>query len=856
MQTKIWFFLIFLSFGVNAQVTETFSDGDFSANPSWIGTTADYIVNSSFELQTNLAVAATSYLSVYHGLTTLNDKEWRLRVKMSFSPSTQNFGRIYLCAASQDPTTNPDGFYIQLGETGATDAVKLFSQVGGASTLICSGAAGAIANSFDFGIQVIRNNSGLWSLSTDAAGGTNYVFQSNGTDATNLLGTYFIWQCTYTVSNANKFYLDDIYVGSVILDLAAPALISAVAVDATHVDVFFNEPLEIIAAQNVGNYDVQPFNSASNAVLDVSDPKSVHLTTATPLSNGNQYTLFAYNIEDLAGNDTTLQSTTFTFFIPETPLPGDVIINEVFADPSPVIGLPELEFVEIYNRSNKYFDLAGWKIGDISADGTIATSILAPNEYRVLCSVSSVPSFTNSAGVSSFPSLNNAGDDLVLKDPNGIVLDKISYTEDWYQDLIKQAGGYTLERINPTLVCSSSHNWIASNAALGGTPGTQNSVYDASMDTQAPSVSLALALAPNVLTLQFSEPMDAVILQAASLTVQPALTETNRILNGTQPTEMSVLFTPNIAPSTTYTYELSNVEDCAGNVTTIKGFFILADDPVKGDIVINEILFDPITGANDYVELYNTSDKVFDLFHLNFASISNDTVANVKQIPEHFILFPGEYAVVTKDTNSVKTIYPTHGVGRFMKSELPTYANDAGTVILKTDFLILDSVSYTDDWHFKLLDAKDGKALERINALDGSNDANNWHTAAEAIGFGTPGLENSQFVPYSESGDLSLPNKVFSPDNDGFEDVLQLRYSMAENGMLANISIYDDHGRLVRKLSENEFLATEGVIVWDGVKDDETKASIGQYIVLFEAFQATSGTKFAARRSCVLAGKL
>ena len=856
MQTLISFFLLFFSFGVNAQLIENFSDGDFTANPAWSGTTTDYIVNPNFELQTNLATAATSYLSVPHGLTTLDDKEWRLRVKMSFSPSTQNFGRIYLCAAGFDPTLNPDGFYIQLGETGATDAVKLFRQVGGSSTLICSGALGAIANSFDFGIQVIRNNAGLWSLSTDAAGGTNYVFQSTGSDATNLLGTHFIWQCTYTVTNVNKFYLDDIYIGNVIVDLAAPVLISAVAIDATHVDVLFNEPLNITVAQTLGNYDIQPFNSASNAVLDGSDPKLVHLTTASPLSNGNQYTLFAYNMEDIAGNDTSSQSTMFTFFIPETPLPGDVIINEVFADPTPVIGLPELEFVEIYNRSNKYFDLAGWKLGDLSADGTVATSILAPNEYRVLCSTSSAPSFTNSVGVSSFPSLNNAGDDVVLKDPNGVVIDKISYTEDWYQDAIKKAGGYTLERVNPTLVCSSAQNWIGSNASIGGTPGIQNSVYNAAVDTQSPSVSLAFALAPNVLTLQFNEPMDAAILQAASLTVQPTLTETNRVLNGTQPTEMSVVFTPNIAPSTTYTYQLSNVEDCAGNVTTINGSFILAADPLKGELVINEILFDPITGANDYVELYNASGKVFDLYHLNFANISNDTVANSKQIPTHFILLPGEYAVVTKDTNSVKTIYPNHGIGRFVKSELPTYANEAGTVILKTDFLILDSVSYLDDWHFKLLDSKDGKALERINALDGSNNQNNWHTAAETIGFGTPGLENSQFVPLSASGDLNLPNKVFSPDNDGHEDVLQLRYSMNENGMLANISVYDDQGRLVRKLSENEYLGTEGVIVWDGVKDDETKASIGQYIIIFEAFQTNTGTKFADRKTCVLAGKL
>jgi hypothetical protein len=84
---------------------------------------------------------------------------------------------------------------------------------------------------------------------------------------------------------------------------------------------------------------------------------------------------------------------------------------------------------------------------------------------------------TDAAGVTSFPSLNNAGDDVVLKDSNGNEIDKLTYTDDWYQDLIKKSGGYSLELINPNDPCSDASNWIASTSSSGGTPGFQNSVY-------------------------------------------------------------------------------------------------------------------------------------------------------------------------------------------------------------------------------------------------------------------------------------------------------------------------------------------------------------------------------------------
>ncbi|MCB0784182.1 MAG: hypothetical protein KDC02_08185, partial [Flavobacteriales bacterium] len=82
--------------------------------------------------------------------------------------------------------------------------------------------------------------------------------------------------------------------------------------------------------------------------------------------------------------------------------------------------------------------------------------------------------------------LNNSGDPLVLTDDNGTTIDAVTYDLSWYNDAVKDDGGWTLEQIDPTTPCSGAANWTASNAGAGGTPGAQNSVYAIVPDSDPP----------------------------------------------------------------------------------------------------------------------------------------------------------------------------------------------------------------------------------------------------------------------------------------------------------------------------------------------------------------------------------
>ncbi len=859
------YFLLFVLLLTNSrlfsQINDDFLDGDFTNLPTWSGTNVDFIVNPSLELQLNNTIASTSYLSTAHGLFTLDNKEWKFITRQTFSPSSSNYGRVFLTADNADLTLVQNGFYIQLGEAGTTDAVRLFKMVSGVSTELLAGPAGQIANSFSAGIRVVRDNGANWSLLIDGTGGTSYTLAGTVNEPANLLGTHFGAMQVYTASNANKYFYDNIYVGDEIVDLSPPTLLSATAINANLIDVLFDEALDQVTAETSGNYDIQPFLSAATATLDGTNPALVHIIPTFNLTNGNTYTLFTNLIEDISGNASGSQSVNFTYLVAETPIAGDVVINEFMCDPTPVVGLKNAEYVEIYNRSNKILNVSGWKLGDASSFGTAQNGWLLPNDYIVLTATANIDSFSVATAVTSFPSLNNSDDAVVLYDNSGNKLDSIFYSIGWYHDTNKDDGGYSLERINPDDPCSDITDWKASNNLNGGTPGSINSVYDTTADVQTPTITQIIASAPSLIEVFFNEGMDPISLTNSTVITSPTLTIQNKFFSGDDPTTLSINFNEVLVGSQTYQIELQNIADCWMNSIDLSETFALAETAVKGDVIINEIMFDPLTGGSDWVELYNNSDKLVDLYEWQLAKISDGVISNNDIIEQHYLLEPGDYVVLTENVSHITQNYTASVLGKFIETGVPSYNNDSSTVYLLDNQIfppnnVIDKVSYLDDWHFKLLDATKGKSLERIDPNGVSDDKNNWHTAAEAIGFATPGGENSQLTFAVSNGTFSFTSETISPDNDGMEDVLQINYEMEEAGFVGNFTIYDDRGRKIATVFQSELLASRGTFTWDGVRDDNTKASIGQYVALFEAYNIDGGAVFSKKKAFVVAGRL
>lgn len=852
---SVFFLTQLTSYG---QIFDDFSDGDFTSGPAnWSGTGADYTINGGGELQLNNVGAATSYLSTLHNLSPFatSNKEWQFWTRQAFSPSSGNFGRIYLTAGSADLSSAPDGFYLQLGEAGTTDAVRLVKSDGGLDTELTAGPSGQISTSFIIGIRVVRDVAGNWSLYIDPAGGTNFGLVGTATDATDLLGTHSGMLNVYTSSNSTNFYYDNIYIGEEILDTDPPVLLSATAVNANLVDLLFDEGLDQTSAELAANYAFNPTLGITSITLDGSNPALVHIVPSAPLANGQNYDVTTTGIEDVSGNISGAQTESFAYLIAEIPAAGDVVINEVMFDETPAVGQPLVEYVEIYNRSTKIFNVQDWKLGDASSNGTLLSEWLLPDSYMVLTKTSGVDSFAVATGVTSFPSLNNTGDDLILRSDAGLTLDSISYLDDWWNNS-NISGGVSIERINPNDPCSDGNDWTASADPSGGTPGAQNSVFDPTPDTTDPELSFLLALSPNFLEIHYSEGMDSTTLSNATLVFSPTLSVLNNYVLSS-PADMQTLeLTPDFVGSQTYTVEIQGVSDCWGNTTTLFGEFALPEIAQAGDLIINEVLADPVSGGKDWIEIYNNSDKLIDLFNFQIADYDDDTVANFKLIDQHILIGADEYIVLGEDIAQIAQHYTTVVPDNLYEMDLPSYSNDSGTVYLIYNNTVMDRVAYKNDWHFRLLDSEDGVSLERIDPNGESSNGNNWHSAAEAIGFGTPGLVNSQFYPALSNGEFNYTNDVVSPDSDGYQDVLQINYQMVEPGFVGHFTVYDDRGRLIKRVVQSELLGASGTFSWDGVNEDGNKSSIGTYVGVFEAFQMSGGVVFTKRKAFVVAGNI
>jgi hypothetical protein len=537
------------------------------------------------------------------------------------------------------------------------------------------------------------------------------------------------------------------------------------------------------------------------------------------------------------------------------------------ADPTPQISLPSNEWIELKNVSANPINLQNWRIGDATGQsGPMPNFILQPDSFVIVCTGSAVTTmqgYGRVVSVTSFPSLDNEGDQLYLKSNTGLTVHAVSYSLSWYQNAVKSDGGWTLEMIDTKNPCSGNSNWKASTDARGGSPGIKNSVDAVNIDQSVPTIKNAYTIDNLNIVIVFDEPVDSL----------KGSTVSNYSIDGglgiQSATSISPLFdkvqlrlTTAMQANTVYTIIVNNVTDCKNNTigTRNKAKIGLPVDAAVMEMVVNEILFNPKSGAGDYIEFYNRSNKIFDANKLFVANRNSSGVISsaklISTIP--YYIFPGDYIVVTEDAINLPLNYMVQNPDAvFVVSSMPSFPDDQGDVILlNLQGAVVDEVKYKNDWQFALIANPDGVSLERIDPDGISQEATNWHSAASTAGFGTPTYKNSQYkLLQSINATIEITPKVFSPDNDGRDDIATIQYKTTEPGYVANITIYDANGRPVRNLVKNSTLGLQGYWIWDGLDDKKLKLSIGTYILFTEIFNL-AGKKEIFKNVVVLARQL
>ncbi len=419
--------------------------------------------------------------------------------------------------------------------------------------------------------------------------------------------------------------------------------------------------------------------------------------------------------------------------------------------------------------------------------------------------------------------------------------------------------------IDKSIAGSKYFGVLAVNSATNG----KNYLFD---DFVVKGVELVDIIPPKISSLQIKEPNQIEITFSEEVNISNAVFDVNNyqpssIIQSADKTKITLIFQSDFERGIIYLVSIDGIVDAANNPlgkTEIKTGIVEAVE--RGDIVINEILFDPQTDGAEFIEVYNVSSKIIDCTTLFFATRNtNKQFSTGNLFPKGYYLFPNDYVAVSQNAEVLPTFYPIPDDANIKTAEKWSALNNTGANLLigrieNKDTLILDEVSYSSKWHHQLIKNTKVVSLERIHPLLPSDNSSTWHSAASDVNYATPGYKNSQFREIQSIGEVSkkwfFPDpEVFTPDNDGKDDVCFIRYKTAEKGFTASVTIFNSTGHTIAPLASNMLLGEEGYLIWDGKTKNGQNVNPGVYLLYVELVNINSGVKKIEKTPIVVSSR-
>jgi len=625
---------------------------------------------------------------------------------------------------------------------------------------------------------------------------------------------------------------------SVIFDQRPPEIILVDFLNENEIMVSFDEALDPVLSLVNSYYSLDGREPVETIHGEL--PHQMILLFDFDLEKGRSYALQVVKLEDLNGNAISMQLVEFWFDGPVSPSYRELVINEIMAAPRAGHELPDTEYVELFNAGQHDLSIGGLSLANSRSSTVLPNANLLPGQYLILVPASrkeEMDQYGAAIGLTNWPTLLNDGDEVRLLDRKGDTLDETIYSTASYGSSQKAQDGFSLEIVNPYSPCPENENLKPSEASQRGTPGQENSVFDDSPDTISPILLKAEANGRTEIVLEFSKVI-SIEMHQIQLEISPTISLEAFIIDPSNPSRLILSLTDRLEENIPYQIAVNNLRDCSGNLinsqanTAILTLPLLAE---AGDVVLNEVLFNPRTGVPKFVEIYNQSAKYIDLNGWKLANIADGEMANRRIVAnERLIIEPFSFLVFTTDASVLIQAYPKGKKEAFIDLlSLPSYPIARGSVVLlspEEDFM--ERFDYDEKFHHPLLDEVKGTSLERISLHHEGNEPKNWQSAS---GNATPGYKNShaQGEGLLEKG-ISISPEVFVPDAPGEQNFTTVSYQMDSPGMVATLRIYNIAGQLVKELCQNDIWGSSGFYVWDGTNLSGSKVRPGYYIVWLE----------------------
>jgi hypothetical protein len=541
---------------------------------------------------------------------------------------------------------------------------------------------------------------------------------------------------------------------------------------------------------------------------------------------------------------------------------GTIVINEVMADPTPVVGLPAWEYLELFNNSNSPVSTEKWSLSINNKRKVLPTVMINPGDYLLVSGTggaSQLLQFGKTIELSGFV-ISNESADIQLFSESHLLIDQFNYRLSMHRKGYTN-GGYSLERIDPLRLCGQTENWATSLSLGGGTPGAVNSVNANNQDNTPPEIISSKMVNEQLLEIILSEKPNLSLPLNNIFIIPPEINSVDSIKYDEKILLVKIFFKANtIQNGEIYQLKIENLKDECGNQTSTTsldfGYFIAK----KGNLLISEVLFNPFPDGAEFVEIYNNTSRKVDLSEIYWATRdANVQITNINQITQNSTwIEPNGYLAFAKKPDDVLNFYTSKCPECIMQSDkLPQLNDESGWImILNRNMEIIDELHYSERMHNPMIVSTDGVSLERISFMEETSESGNWHSASKSVGYATPGYENSVVSSSEEENkSVTLKQQVFSPNDDGYNDNLEILLKMGEPGWVANIRIYNKSGIEIRRLANNLSISPDENIVWDGLKENNSKADLGIYVIQVELFDK-EGHRKNYRLSCAVTDRL
>ncbi len=546
-----------------------------------------------------------------------------------------------------------------------------------------------------------------------------------------------------------------------------------------------------------GSFDGQTWTQLGTVSLS-GMPSSVYLGFAATSANAAQSTTAQMrDYQSAAGGVIATAPLSREPLGPSTRRTG-LVISEIMYHPPARNDGKVVEFIELYNSMSIFEDVSGYRIsGDVNFTFPNGT-IMQPGQFIVLAKVKAdVESVYGISGVFQYGvtngfntnvvgsmtnispnienSLNNAGGSVRLHNKMGAVILDAVFSTRYPWPIAADGGGHSLVLARPSYGEGFREAWGASDV-IGGSPGTVdsigtepgrnvvineflantdipledmvelynhgNSAVDISGYWLSDDVGTNKFRIPNNTTLpargfiSFSQTTLGFALSASGEQIVLVNSNQNRVIDAVgfdgQESSVSMGRYPDGAPTF---QRLLSVTAGTSNAA-----------PRSSPIVINEIMYNPISGNTDdeFVELYNRSGSPVNIGNWGF------TRGIDYNFPPNTMIAPGAYVVVAKNATRMQGNYGSLGAtnlfgnysgslansGEHLELSAPSYTvttNGSGQVLTNISFrFAVNDVTYGTGGRWGNWSDGGGSSLELTDSQANNSLAANWADSDES----------------------------------------------------------------------------------------------------------------------------